>query len=44
MLLYRDTAFYRNKNYHRESDTIDTINFEKMADVVRGLYLAIIDI
>jgi Zn-dependent M28 family amino/carboxypeptidase len=26
-ILLTDTAFYRNKNYHAPSDTIDTINF-----------------
>jgi hypothetical protein len=29
-----DTAFYRNKNYHEQTDTIETIDFKRMADVV----------
>lgn len=37
-----DTAFFRNPNYHRTSDTIDTLNFEKMAQVVEGVYRAIL--
>lgn len=33
-----DTSFYRNKHYQQETDTIDTLNFEAMAEVVKGLY------
>ncbi|NQZ01346.1 MAG: M28 family peptidase [Bdellovibrionales bacterium] len=33
-----DTAFLRNKNYHETSDTIETLNFRKMCDVVMGLH------
>ena len=32
-----DTSFYRNKNYHKKTDTIEKLNFSKMADVVNGL-------
>ncbi|MGZ6237842.1 MAG: hypothetical protein ACXWMJ_11065, partial [Syntrophales bacterium] len=32
-----DTAFYRNPNYHTETDTIDTLNFDKMSDLLKGL-------
>jgi Zn-dependent M28 family amino/carboxypeptidase len=31
-IMLTDTAFYRNKNYHTECDTIDTINFSFMAE------------
>lgn len=37
-----DTAFLRNKNYHQTSDTIDTLNFQKMAEVVIGLYYLVL--
>ena len=37
-VMITDTAFFRNKNYHQETDTIDTLNFEGMTEVVRGLY------
>jgi hypothetical protein len=37
-VMITDTAMNRNPNYHHSSDTIDTLNFEKMADVVQGLY------
>ncbi len=36
-LMITDTSFYRNKNYHTINDTIDTLDFEKMAEVVKGL-------
>jgi Zn-dependent M28 family amino/carboxypeptidase len=37
-VMVTDTAFFRNRHYHQETDTIDTLNFEYMAEVVRGLY------
>lgn len=32
-----DTAFMRNPNYHAASDTADTLDYERMADVVDGV-------
>ncbi len=43
-LMVTDTAFFRNENYHRETDTIDTLNFEVMADVVASLFAALVNI
>jgi Zn-dependent M28 family amino/carboxypeptidase len=40
-LMITDTAFYRNPHYHLESDTIDTLNFDSMAELVRGLSLTL---
>jgi len=37
-LMISDTAFYRSSNYHTEEDRPDTINYEKMAKVVEGVY------
>lgn len=37
-VMVTDTSFYRNEHYHQETDTIDTLNFEAMAEVVKGLY------
>ncbi|GEO06180.1 hypothetical protein AAE02nite_38440 [Adhaeribacter aerolatus] len=37
-----NTAFFRNPHYHLESDTIDTLDFSKMAEVVKGVYWAIV--
>lgn len=43
-VMITDTAFYRNHNYHKPTDTIDTLNFEKMSGVVRGMYHAILNL
>lgn len=32
-----DTAFYRNPNYHKASDTYDTLDYNSMAEVIKGL-------
>ncbi len=37
-----DTSFLRNPNYHTKGDTIDTLDFDKMAEVVNGVYRAIL--
>ncbi len=37
-IMVTDTSFFRNQNYHQETDTIDTLDFEKMAEVVKGLH------
>jgi len=37
-LMITDTAFYRNKNYHKGTDRPETLNYEKMAEVVKGVY------
>lgn len=36
-----DTAFYRNPNYHDPGDTADTLNYDRMAGLVTGLYIAL---
>ncbi|NQU99269.1 MAG: M28 family peptidase [Parcubacteria group bacterium] len=41
-VMITDTAFYRNDNYHHKTDTIDKINFNKMSEVVKGVYWAVI--
>lgn len=40
-LMINDTSFIRNPNYHRKSDTIDTLNFEKITAVVDSSYRAV---
>jgi Zn-dependent M28 family amino/carboxypeptidase len=37
-----DTAFYRNMNYHSLYDTPDTLDYERMALVVQGVYAAVL--
>jgi hypothetical protein len=36
-MMITDTSFFRDGNYHLETDTIDTLRFEQMAEVIRGL-------
>lgn len=36
-----DTSFYRNPNYHMPTDTPETLNYDKMAEIVSGLYKAL---
>jgi Zn-dependent M28 family amino/carboxypeptidase len=40
-VMLTDTAFYRNKNYHTAGDTPEKLDYERMADVVRGIYYLI---
>jgi hypothetical protein len=39
-----DTAPLRYRHYHEKSDTIDKLDFERMADVVRSVERAVIEI
>ena len=41
-VMVTDTSFYRNKNYHESTDTIDTLDFDKMSEVVRGIYMILL--
>ena len=41
-VMVTDTSFYRNKNYHEPTDTIDTLDFDKMSEVVRGVYMILL--
>ncbi|WP_242928778.1 M28 family peptidase [Pontibacter vulgaris] len=41
-VMINNSAFLRNPNYHLPTDTIDTLDFDKMAEVVNGVYNAII--
>jgi Peptidase family M28 len=37
-VMVTDTSFYRNEMYHTEGDTIDRLDFNKMAEVIKGVY------
>ncbi|UOQ74306.1 M28 family peptidase [Hymenobacter cellulosilyticus] len=37
-LMINDTSFLRNANYHQTTDTIDTLDFRRMAEVVNGVF------
>jgi hypothetical protein len=43
-IMVTDTSFFRNKNYHQETDTINTLDFGKMAEVVTGLYYTLLEL
>lgn len=36
-IMITDTSFYRNANYHERSDSLLTLDFVRMAEVVRGV-------
>ena len=40
-VMITDTAFYRNPNYHKASDTYDTLDYESMSEVVKGIAVAL---
>lgn len=37
-VMVTDTAFYRNPHYHTRTDTAETLDYVRMAAVVRGVY------
>ena len=43
-VMVNDTSFIRNPNYHQVSDTIDTLDFDKMTGVVSSCYHAAINL
>jgi Iap family predicted aminopeptidase len=43
-LMITDTAFFRNANYHEPTDAPATLDYDRMAEVVRGVYRAVVDI
>lgn len=40
-VMITNTAFYRNKNYHKKGDIVTTLNLHKMALVIEQLYLSV---
>jgi hypothetical protein len=41
-VMITDTSFYRNANYHQASDTADTLDYTRMAQVVQAVYGVIV--
>ena len=37
-VMVTDSPFFRNRHDHQETDTIDTLDFDSMSQVVRGLF------
>lgn len=42
-LMINDTSFIRNPHYHLSSDTIETLDFDKMTEVINSTYKAVIN-
>jgi len=42
-VMVTDTAFYRNQNYHQVTDTIETLDFTKLAEVIKGVYYGVLN-
>ena len=43
-VMITDTAFYRNPHYHRETDTIETLDFSRMQEVIKGICWSILNL
>jgi len=43
-VMITNTSFYRNDNYHMPSDTPETLDYEKMSEVVKGVYWAVVNL
>lgn len=43
-VMVTDTAFYRNPNYHTADDTLQRLDFDRMAKVVLGVYEAVVQL
>ena len=43
-VMITDTAFFRNRNYHTAEDTVEKLDYKRMAMVVEGVYAAVIDL
>jgi len=41
-VMITDTAFYRNTGYHTAADLPETLDYDRLAEVVRGVYAAIL--
>ncbi|WP_455205794.1 M28 family peptidase [Kaarinaea lacus] len=41
-LMITDTAFYRNKAYHTENDTWESLDYKRMSEVVKGVHSAVL--
>jgi Zn-dependent M28 family amino/carboxypeptidase len=37
-MMITDTSFYRNKNYHQKTDTMETLDIPRMSKVINGVY------
>jgi Zn-dependent M28 family amino/carboxypeptidase len=40
-LMITDTSFFRNPNYHQPTDTMETLDLNRMSQVIDGVFLAL---
>jgi Zn-dependent M28 family amino/carboxypeptidase len=43
-LMLTDTSFFRNKNYHQTTDTMETLDIKRMAKVIDGVFNTLISL
>lgn len=43
-MMITDTSFYRNKNYHQKTDTMETLDIPRMRKVIDGVYSGLISL
>ena len=43
-VMVTDTSFFRNARYHTPDDKPDTLDYARMAEVVKGLHCAVQDV
>ena len=43
-VMITNTAFYRNKNYHQTTDILETLDIEKMSQVIDEVHLTILNL
>jgi len=43
-LMITDTAFYRNKNYHQTTDTLETLDLTRMSKVIETVFQALVNL
>lgn len=41
-VMITDTSFFRNKNYHQTTDTLETLDLQRMTQVIDGIFLSLI--
>jgi Zn-dependent M28 family amino/carboxypeptidase len=42
-VMLTDTAFYRNNNYHKKGDTMDSLDINRMANVIDGVFETVVN-
>jgi len=43
-MMITDTSFFRNKNYHKSTDTLETLDLKRMAHVIDGIFISLINL